>query len=99
MIDRRQQLDNELVRRRRMVRGIYDSEDGRAYLVELIKRSGLFGHIVSDEDRIRHNVMIDQLDEMGLLDEEGIDGLVGWMMGQPLRYRKTIEEIADERDV
>lgn len=98
MIRTEQQLDKQLLERRRVVRSVYDTPAGLPYLVELIKRSGLFDHIATEEDRIRHNVMVDQLDEMGLLDEEGIGGLVRWMMDQPLRYRKTIEEMEEERN-
>jgi hypothetical protein len=47
---------------------------------------------VCEEGRLLHNIGIRKLEQLGLLDEEGLPGLVNWLLSQPLSYKKTVEE-------
>lgn len=96
MVYREQQLDKEIVRNRAYVRSVYEGERGREVLAHDILKAGLFAELHSDEDVMRHNVMVQRLDDMGVLDEEMVSPFVKWLLGQPLHYRELAKEGSDD---
>lgn len=92
MVRKEQQLDKNLMDRRRTLRAIFGTPAGRAYVAEDLKRSGLFDRIGTQEEVMRHNLMVDRLDEAGLLDEESLKGYVDWLFSQPLAYKDPVED-------
>lgn len=98
MIYKDQHLDNELVARRVEVRRAYETPAGKAELARRIMRYGLLASLDTQADVVRHNLIVQDLEEMGVLDEEGIPGFVDWLLSQPVCYRKTDEEIEAEKE-
>lgn len=92
MIPREQQLDNEILAVRGAKRKVYSTPEGREELAQIILESGILSEIACDEGRLLHNIGIRKLEQLGLLDEEGLPGLVDWLLSQPLSYKKTVEE-------
>ena len=92
MIPCEQQLDNEIINIRAAKRKVYSTPEGRNELAQLILESGVLSEIVCEEGRLLHNIGIRKLEQLGLLDEEGLPGLVIWLLSQPLSYKQTVEE-------
>ena len=92
MIPCEQQLDNELINIRAAKRKVYSTPEGRNELAQIILESGVLSEIVCEEGRLLHNIGIRKLEQLGLLDEEGLPGLVIWLLSQPLSYKQTVEE-------
>lgn len=67
-------------------RGIFASENGMKELARLIVYSGVLSKVdAGDPVSIgAHNMMVDMLDDMGLLDEANMESLVGFMLGTPV---------------
>jgi hypothetical protein len=87
-----QQLDNEIINIRAAKRKVYSTPEGRNELAQIILESGVLSEIVCEEGRLLHNIGIRKLEQLGLLDEEGLPGLVIWLLSQPLSYKQTVEE-------
>ena len=92
MIPCEQQLDNEIISTRAAKRKVYSTPEGRNELAQIILESGVLSEIVCEEGRLLHNIGIRKLEQLGLLDEEGLPGLVIWLLSQPLSYKQTVEE-------
>ncbi len=92
MIPCEQQLDNEIINIRAAKRKVYSTPEGRNELAQIILESGVLSEIVCEEGRLLHNIGIRKLEQLGLLDEEGLPGLVIWLLSQPLSYKQTVEE-------
>lgn len=92
MIAHEQQFDDEIIRIRGDKRKVYSTPEGREELAQIILESGVLSEIVCEEGRLLHNIGIRKLEQLGLLDEEGLPGLVNWLLSQPLTYKKTVEE-------
>jgi hypothetical protein len=92
VIAREQQFDDEIIRIRGDKRKVYSTPEGREELAQIILESGVLSEIVCEEGRLLHNIGIRKLEQLGLLDEEGLPGLVNWLLSQPLTYKKTVEE-------
>ena len=92
MIPREQQFDNEIIQIRGKKRKLYATPEGREELAQIILESGVLSEIVCEEGRLMHNIGIRKLEQLGLIDEEGLPGLVNWLLSQPLSYKRTVEE-------
>lgn len=92
MIGVNQQIDKELYNRRVELRGVYGSGAGKNELTRILKRLGVFSEVSEDPKSIAlHNEGIRMMDEMGLLDEEGIPFLVDWLINQPIAYKAPLD--------
>jgi hypothetical protein len=87
-----QQFDNEIVEIRGKKRKVYSTPEGREELAQIILESGVLSEIVCEEGRLLHNIGIRKMEQLGLLDEEGLPRLVNWLLSQPLSYKQTVEE-------
>ena len=92
MIPCEQQFDNEILSIRAAKRKVYSTPEGREELAQILLESGVLSEIVCEEGRLMHNIGIRKLEQLGLIDEEGLPGLVNWLLSQPLSYRQTSEE-------
>ena len=76
----------EIRARREAIRSVYSTELGRKELTRLLLGGSVFTHLdASDTEEIaRHNMMVDLMDDMGLLDEANMERLVGYMLTLPV---------------
>lgn len=92
MIDRRQQIDREIYNRRVELRKVFETPEGKRALARMIQRLGVLHQIPSTESAVAlHNEGIRTLDEMGVLDEEGLEYLVKFLINQPVAYKSPVE--------
>ena len=53
----------------------------------------MLGQISTDDEICKHNLCVRRLERMGLLDQEGLEGLVKWMLDRdPQKFPEDIEE-------
>ena len=100
---RKKMLNDEAIKHRDRVRGVYSSEDGQKELFNLILDCGLLETI--DESRLAtRNYAIKKLEEIGILDENVIRGLIKsyftgnpriWELVESNSYAKQISENTD----
>lgn len=81
MLDRKQRIDQELYERRIHLKEFYSQKQGILELHNLIVRSGVLSEL-EEGDTALHNYAIRKLEEIGLLDEEGLDDLIIFMLKQ-----------------
>lgn len=86
MLDRKQRIDQELYERRIHLKEFYLQKQGILELHNLIVRSGVLSEL-EEGDIALHNYAIRKLEEIGLLDEEGLDDLIIFMLKQTSNKR------------
>ena len=101
---RKRMLNDEAIKHRDRVRGVYSSEDGQKELFNLILDCGLLETI--DESRLAtRNYAIKKLEEIGILDENVIRGLIKsyftsnpriWELVESNSYAKIVSERTDK---
>ena len=64
------------------LKAFFNTETGLEVLSQRILLSGVFSEIRTDSDVIAHNLCIKELEEIGILDEEGLKPLLKFMLGQ-----------------
>lgn len=72
--------------RREAIRQVYSTELGRKELTRLLIGASVFTHLdaTDTEEIARHNMIVDLMDDMGLLDEANMERLVGYMLTLPV---------------
>lgn len=74
---------------REELKRFWNTETGLEVLSQRILLSGLLSEIRADSDVIAHNLCIRELEEMGILDEEGLKPLLRYMLSQV--YKRPAE--------
>ena len=71
---------------RKRTRSGYNTENGIKELARQCKGAGLFTKLDPENVLLigRHNMMVDILDDMGLLDEANIESIIGYMLSLPV---------------
>ena len=77
---------DELRRERKAHRNVWATPDGTRELAWMIAEGSLFTKLdPADPMEIgRHNMMVDMLDNMGLLDRANMESIVAYMLSLPL---------------
>jgi hypothetical protein len=96
MVYAEQQLDEDIIATRLGFRSVYQTPAGQKVLAHDILQAGLFAELKNDEDVMRHNVLIQRLDDMGVLDEEMVPSFVKWLLNQPANYRRLVKNEEDD---
>lgn len=76
----------ENIESRKQKRKIYDSEEGREELAELIVKSGVFSSLDPENKAAigAHNLAIGILDRLGFFDQANLPRLIGYMLTLPI---------------
>lgn len=85
----------DIAAERKRIRSVYSSENGIKELARQCIGAGLFTKLDPDNALLigRHNMMVDILDDMGLLDEANMESVIGFMLTLPV----IPESVAKER--
>lgn len=89
MIPSQMTIDREEYLRRQRLREFYGTDTGITVLSRRILLSGLLSEIRTDSDIIAHNLCVRELEEIGMLDEEGLEPLVKFMIAQDCKRPAT----------
>ena len=81
MIAREIPIDKETFTHREELKAFYNTEVGLHVLSQKILLSGVLSEIRSESDMIAHNLCIRELEEIGILDEEGLKPLLKYLLG------------------
>ena len=93
-------LNRQIIEHRMRVRSVYSTPEGRQELFNLILDSGLLEPIGADRLAMR-NYAIKKLQEMGMLDEAVIKGILrSWLNSSPeVSEAKRMNRKSEEPDV
>lgn len=80
MIPREYLIDNEEYLKREELKAFYLRDPGVYVLRQKILMSGLLSEITDQEGVIAHNLCIKELEELGVLDEEGLESLIRYLL-------------------
>lgn len=93
MISAEYRISREEYSERETLRRFYNTPVGRQELCREIYDGKLLGQISSEDDIYKHNLAVRRLERIGLLDQEGLEGLVKWMLDrEPTKLPEDIEE-------
>lgn len=93
MISAEYQISRQEFSEREELRRFYNTPVGRKELCQEIYDGRLLGQISTDDEICKHNLCVRRLERMGLLDQEGLEGLVKWMLDRdPQKFPEDIEE-------
>lgn len=82
MIAKEYTIDKDTFRHREELKAFYNTEMGLHVLSQKVLLSGVLSEIRSESDMIAHNLCIRELEEIGILDEEGLKPLLKYLLGQ-----------------
>ena len=80
MIAATQQIDTEIYLEREELKAFYQTPTGLKVLAEKVLMCGLLSEIVDDAGVMAHNLCIKELEQIGLLDEEGLVPLLKYLL-------------------
>ena len=81
MINTQQQIDNEVLLKRRALGNVYRTEEGLYELARTVRECGVFDQITCSEGSVElHNFGVRKLEDLGMLDEESLVELLRWML-------------------
>ena len=83
---------------RQALRKFYNTPIGVQELCDIVRMGGVFQKISVGDDKavVAHNFAIEKLERIGLLDEEGLEDLIRWMLKrEPDKLPRDIEEKND----
>lgn len=89
MIGREFPIDKEEFLHREELKRFYNTDIGVYVLSQKILLSGVLSEIKSESDVIAHNLCIKELEEIGILDEEGLVPLLRYLLGQV--FKRPVE--------
>ena len=91
--DRYTEASLDLALERERTRLAYKTDEAREQFVRLLVNAKVFSRIESEEDRARHNLGIELLEDLGFLDEENIKRVIDFLFTLPLVGDREGEEI------
>lgn len=91
--DRYTEASLDLALERERTRLAYKTDEAREQFVRLLVNAKVFSRIESEEDRARHNLGIELLEDLGFLDEENIKRVIDFLFTLPLVGDREEEEI------
>lgn len=102
MVSARYGISNEVFQEREKLKAFYNNAVGRAELCDIIRCGGLLGKIPAmDESKAMiaaHNFAVEKLERLGLLDEEGLEDLVRYLLDrEPTKYPSVTPVGEEER--
>lgn len=78
---------------RERLKRFYNTPVGRQELCQEVYDGKLLCQISTEDDIYKHNLAVRRLERLGLLDQEGLEGLIEWMLNRdPQKYPDDIEE-------
>ncbi len=81
MINTQQEIDQEVLSKRRALGNVYRTEEGLYELARTIRECGVFDQIPCTEGAVElHNFGVRKLEDLGMLDEESFVELLKWML-------------------
>lgn len=89
MIGREFPIGKEEFLHREELKRFYNTDIGVYVLSQKILLSGVLSEIKSESDVIAHNLCIKELEELGILDEEGLVPLLRYLLGQV--FKRPVE--------
>jgi len=75
--------------REELKRFYLSSNIGIQELCDIIRMGGLLSKITDERQVVAHNFAVEKLERIGLLDEEGLEDLVIWMLKREPTKRPT----------
>lgn len=88
MIGSEYPIGNETYNSREELKRFYLSSPlGVQELCDIIRLGGLLSKITDEREIVAHNFAVERLERIGLLDEEGLEDLVIWMLKRPATKR------------
>lgn len=91
-ITKKQLLEREELKK------FYNTPIGVQELCDIVRLGGLLSKINVGDDKavVAHNFAVEKLERIGLLDEEGLEDLIRWMLKrEPDKLPRDIEEKKD----
>lgn len=84
MISLRYDITKEQLVEREELKRFYNTPIGIQELCDIVRMGGLLSKISVGDDRavVAHNFAVEKLERLGLLDEEGLEGLIKWMLSR-----------------
>lgn len=95
MIELRYTISKAQYMEREELKRFYNTPIGIQELCDIVRMGGLLSKItVGNEGQVlAHNFAVEKLERLGLLDEEGLEGLIKWMLSrEPQKLPEDIEE-------
>ena len=92
MIDQRQLIDKEEYLNRESLKTFYNTPMGLKVLSQEILQHGVLSEIVDPEGVTAHNICIRKLEQIGILDEEGLVPLLKYLLDRDPTKRPVDEE-------
>ena len=89
MIGKEFLIDKDEFFHREQLKQFYNTDTGVYVLSQKILMSGVLSEIKSESDVIAHNLCIKELEELGILDEEGLIPLLKYLLGQV--FKRPVE--------
>lgn len=86
------EIDKDTYLHREELKEFYKTPTGIQELKSLILLCGVLSDITDSSQVTAHNICIRKLEEIGLLDEESLEGLLIYMLNQPSEKRPKEEE-------
>jgi len=82
MISKEFEIDKEVYIHRAELMEFYNTPEGIKELSSWILLSGLLSDITSESQKVAHNMVVRKLEEIGVLDEEGLEDLVKYLLSR-----------------
>jgi len=82
MISADYQISRQEFADREELKRFYNTPVGIKELCQEIYDGRLLGQISTDDEILKHNLCVRRLERMGLLDQEGLEALVKWMLSR-----------------
>ena len=92
MISSLQQIDNEEYLHRENLKDFYNTPTGLEVLSSEILQCGVLSEIADPEGVTAHNICIRKLEQIGILDEEGLVPLIKYLLEREPTKRPVEEQ-------
>ena len=93
MISAEYRISKEEFSEREELKRFYNTPVGRQEICREIYDGKLLSQISTEDDIYKHNLAVRRLERLGLLDQEGLEELVKWMLDrEPQKLPADIEE-------
>lgn len=92
MIDALQRIDNDEYLHRETLKAFYNNPTGVEVLTQKILMCGIFSEIRDEQGVLAHNLCIKELEQLGILDEEGLAPLVRYLLNREPTKRPVEEQ-------
>ena len=80
MIDKKQQVDKEILSKRNSLRNVYRTDEGKYELARTLRECKVFDEIHNEAELTMRNFAIRKMEDLGMLDEESLIPMIDWML-------------------